>query len=109
MSNIFNKLPGEPYDAVNDRMVKAHMIKVSNNEGLAKICDIVDLRLAAGDWRNIETEGLTVEGTDGPIDGFKHIYWILDGLHHAGNTWDEIKESLIADIEYMVINGKMMS
>jgi hypothetical protein len=94
--SIFEKLPGDAYDASNDRLVKAHMIKVSNNEGLAKVCDIVDLMLA-GNWRNIEAECLSVCGTDGPIDDFKFIYQVLDSLHTAGNTWDEIKTSLVSE------------
>jgi hypothetical protein len=94
--SIFEKLPGQAYDAANDHMVKAHMIKVSDNAGMAKVCDIVDLMLA-GHWQDITKEGLTIEGTDGPIDDFKFIYQVLDSLHTAGNTWDEIKESLKAD------------
>jgi hypothetical protein len=94
---IFEKLPSQAYDSSNDRLVKAHMIKVTNNANQAKICDVVDLRLAAGDWHNIETENLTVEGTDGPIDGFKHVWWILNGLHNAGSSWDEIKTSLVSE------------
>lgn len=97
MTNIFNKLPSEAYDASNDRLVKAHMIKVSNNSGLAKVCDVIDLRLAAGHWQDIKAEGLTVEDADGPIDDFKTMYKILDGFHHAGMTWDEIKASLYDD------------
>jgi hypothetical protein len=96
MSTIFEKLPGEAYDASCDRLVKAHMIKVSNNEGLAKVCDIVDLMLT-GYWQDITKESLTIEGTDGPIDDFKFIYQVLDSLHTAGNTWDEIKTSLVSE------------
>lgn len=95
---IFNKLPGEAYDASNDRLVKAHMIKVSNNEGLAKVCDIVDLMLA-GKWQDIAKENLTVEGTDGPIDDFQFIYQVLDSLHTAGNTWEDIKKSVASEEE----------
>lgn len=95
--SIFEKLPSEAYDATNDRIVKAHQIKVSNNTSEAKICDLVDLRLAAGHWQDIAKEGLIIEGTDGPIEDFKTIYKILDGLHHAGATWDEIKTSLYSN------------
>ena len=99
-TTIFDRLPGQAYDACNDRLVKAHRIKVINNAGEAKVCDLVDLRLAAGDdWRSIENEGLTVEGTDGPVDDMKSMYWILNGLHRAGSSWDEIKASLVADEE----------
>lgn len=94
MNTIFNKLPGETYDAANDKLIKAHMIKVSNNEGQAKICDLVDLRLSAGYWQDIAKEGLSVEGVDGPIDDFKFIYKLLDSLHRAGSSWDDIKASL---------------
>lgn len=92
---IFNRIPGVAYDASCDRLIKAHMIKVSDNAGNAKVCDLVDLRLAAGDdWRSIEAEGLIVEGVDGIIDDMKSMYWILNGLHRAGSSWDEIKASL---------------
>lgn len=97
MSNIFNKLPGVSYDASRDRMIKAHLIKVCNNSGLAKVCDVVDLRLVADHWQDIKAEGLTVEDADGPIDDFKTMYKILDGFHRAGMTWDEIKASLYDD------------
>lgn len=99
MTSIFNRIPGEAYDASCDRLVKAHQIKVSNNEGLAKICDIVDLRLTAGDWHDIAKEGLFIEGTDGPIDSFKAIYWVLDGLHNTGSSWAEIKKSVATEEE----------
>ena len=93
---IFDRLPGAAYDAANDRLVKAHMIKVSNNAGEAKICDLVDLRLAAGDdYHSIENEGLIIEDIDGPVDNMESLYWILNGLHRAGSSWDEIKASLV--------------
>ena len=95
--NIFKKLQSEAYDASCDRLVKAHLIKVTNTVGGAKICDIVDLRLAAGHWQDIEREGLSVIGTDGPITDFRSMYWILDGLHRAGSTWDDIKASLVTN------------
>lgn len=92
---IFEKLPGEAYDAANDRLVKAHQIKVTDTEGNSKICDVVDLRLAAGnDWHVIKNEALTIEGVDGPIDDFRSLYWILNGLYRAGSSWEEIKASL---------------
>ena len=94
-TTIFDRLPGVSYDASNDRLIKAHQLKVVNNAGDAKICDAVDLRLAAGnDWHSISEEGLTVEGIDGPVDDMKSLYWILNGLHHAGSSWEEIKASL---------------
>lgn len=97
---IFDRLPGVSYDASNDRLIKAHQLKVVNNAGDAKICDAVDLRLAAGnDWHSISEEGLTVEGIDGPVDDMKSLYWILNGLHRAGSSWSEIKESLIDNEE----------
>lgn len=97
---IFNRLPGVAYDASNDRLIKAHQLKVVNNAGDAKICDAVDLRLAAGDdWHAIEEEGLIVEGTDGLVDDMKSLYWILNGLHRAGNSWEEIKASLVDEEE----------
>lgn len=92
---IFNRLPGKAYDASCDRLVNAHMLKVINNSNEAKVCDAVDLRLAAGnDWHTIEAEGLIIEGVDGIIDDMKSMYWILNGLHRAGSSWDEIKASL---------------
>ena len=94
---IFEKLPSKPYDADEGRLVQAHLIKVINTVGGAKICDIVDLRLTVSHWQDIAKEGLSVIGTDGPITDFKSIYWILDGLHRAGSTWDDIKESLQTD------------
>ena len=97
--NIFKKLPGKAYDASNDRLIKVHQIKVMDNSGMAKVCDLVDLRLAAGHWQDIEREGLSVIGTDGPITDFRSMYWILDGLHRAGSTWDDIKASLVVDEE----------
>lgn len=97
MNTIFNKLPGEAYNADCDHLVKAHMIKVSNNAGRAKVCDLVDLRLAADDWHAINNEGLIVEGVDGLIEDFKSMFWILNGLHNAGSSWDEIKTSLYDD------------
>lgn len=101
ITSIFDRLPGEAYDAANDRLVKAHQIKVCDNSGMAKVCDLVDLRLAAGDdWHAIIDEGLTVEGTDEPLNDFKSMYWILNGLHNgAGLSWDEIKASLVSDEE----------
>lgn len=95
--NIFQKLPGQAYDADESRFVQAHLIKVTNTVGGAKICDIVDLRMAAGHWQDIEREGLSVIGTDGPITDFRSMYWILDGLHRAGSTWDDIKASLVTN------------
>ena len=96
--DIFKKLPGKAYDASCDRLIKVHQIKVMDNSGMAKVCDLVDLRLAAGDdYHSIENESLTVEGTDGPIEDFRSMYWILDGLHRAGSTWDDIKASLVTD------------
>lgn len=93
--DIFKKLPGEAYDSTNDRLIKAHQIKISNNAGLSKICDVVDLRITAGDdWHTIINENLTIEGIDGIIEDFKSLYWILNGLHRAGSSWEEIKESL---------------
>ena len=99
--SIFARLPGDAYDASNDRLVKAHLVKVTNNAGEAKVCDLVDLRLAAGDdWHAIENEGLTIEGTDRRINDMESMYWILNGLHNgAGLSWDEIKASIISDEE----------
>lgn len=95
MTSIFNRIPSEAYDAASDHMVKAHMIKVCDNSGMAKICDVVDLRLAAGDdWHTIINENLTIEGIDGIIEDFKSLYWILNNLRRAGSSWNEIKESL---------------
>lgn len=91
---IFEKLPSEAYNSTNDRLVKAHQVKVTNKAGEAKIVDLVDLRLSAGYWQDITKEGLIIEGTDGPINDFKFIYKILDSLHRAGSTWEEIKASL---------------
>lgn len=101
VASIFDKLPGQAYDGSNDRLVKAHMVKVTNNEGLSKVCDVVDIRLAAGDdWHAIENEGLTIEGTDRRINDMESMYWILNGLHNgAGLSWDEIKASLVSDEE----------
>lgn len=100
INTIFDRIAGEAYDASCDRLVKAHMIKVMDNSGMAKVCDLVDLRLAAGDdWHAIESEGLTIEGTDGPVNDMKSMYWILNGLHRAGSSWEEIKASLVADEE----------
>lgn len=100
VTTIFDRIAGEAYDASCDRLVKAHMIKVMDNSGMAKVCDLIDLRLAAGDdWHSISEEGLTVEGIDGPVDDMKSLYWILNGLHRAGSSWSEIKESLIDNEE----------
>lgn len=97
---IFDRLPGAAYDAANDRLINVHQVKVTNNDGLAKIVDLVDIRLAAGDdWRSIEAEGLIIEGVDGIIDDMKSMYWILNGLHRTGSSWEEIKASLVADEE----------
>ena len=98
--NIFQKLPGKAYDASNDRLIKIHQIKVMDNSGMAKICDVVDLRLAAGDdYHAITREALIIEGTDGPVNDMKSMYWILNGLHRAGSSWDDIKASLVVDEE----------
>lgn len=101
VTTIFDRIAGEAYDASCDRLVKAHMIKVMDNSGMAKVCDLVDLRLAAGDdWHAITDEGLVVEGTDEPLNDFKSMYRILNGLHNgAGLSWDEIKASLVSDEE----------
>lgn len=99
VASIFDKLPGQAYDGSNDRLVKAHMVKVTNNEDLSKVCDLVDLRLAAGDdWHAIENEGLTIEGTDRRINDMESMYWILNGLHNgAGYSWEEVKAALYSD------------
>lgn len=93
---IFNRLPGQSFPASEKKAVKAHQIKVTNRNGEAKICDLVDLRLAAGDdWHVLNNGDLTIIGTDGPVEDFKSMYWILNGLNTgAGLSWDEIKSAL---------------